>query len=450
MKIKFTKYIILSIAFPLFMFSDISTSFSERELVLAGERAFDPGIITAQDIKNSLSNFSEFKDFESRLERFLDYWGVTGASVAIAKEGKVIYAKGFGYANSEAEEAMEPYHIMRVASISKLITAVAVMQLQEKGLLNIDMPVFGRDGILNDTKYLDYIDPRVESITVKHLLNHSAGWTTRWGDHLFMNESIARQLGKPLPLSQDDIISFALSRRLHFTPGNHSSYNNIGYIILERIIEKVSRQKYERYAQQHIFAPINVFDAFLAFNYDSLRFPLEVRYYEVPEAELVSAYDGSSQFTTKSRGGNDVRTLGGAGGWVISAVSLAKFLMAIEGVGDFKKIISDKSASYLAQSQPGIHPSGWRWVSSMNKKIRTGSFSGTSALSVVNSDGLIYVFISNSSPWVGARFPYNVDKFFTTNLSRIENWPQADLLDPEYHKKLLAEDRGEGVTLKGS
>jgi CubicO group peptidase (beta-lactamase class C family) len=400
-----------------------------------------PKPIRSIDFSETIIDSTVYVTLDNSIERFIRQWGVTGASVAVAKDGKLVYAKGFGYANRENDEPMQPNNLLRVASVSKLITAVAVMKLVEDGRLNLESTVFGPNGILNVPTYNTYIDERVTEIKVKHLLNHSAGWTTRWGDHLFMHGSIARQLNKELPLTQDDIICFALAKRLHFKPGTRSSYNNLGYIILEKVIEKTTALPYEMYVKNSVLRPIGIYDAFIAHNFDSLRYPLETRYYEVPEAEKVPAFNGQPKMVLKSRGGNDIRALGAAGGWVISSVSLMKFLLAIEPKSDVK-YLSSKSLIELTQAEPGIHPLGWRWVSTDGTKWRTGSFAGTSALAISRNDGFSYVFLTNTSPWVGARFPYEVNRMMTNAIQRIEVWPNINLFNT-YTRSLTYVEREE-------
>ena len=415
MIIKVLKYIFFSIVFLFFFFFDLTLGSSVR----------DTNPIYSLNTNTSKSNSFEdldsrvdaFSKFDSKVEYFSRYWHLAGASIAIAYNGEIIYTKGYGYANKETNEQVESHHLFRIASVSKLVTAVAVMRLVEDKKLTLNQQVFGQNGILNEPAFSSYIDTRVEQITVKQLLNHSAGWTTRWGDHLFMPQSIARQLQVDLPVSKDDIIKFALSKRLHFTPGSHSNYNNLGYIILERVIEKVSSQSYEDFVKSNVFKPIGVTDAFIANNYDSLRYPYEVRYYEVPEADSVPAFDGSNQLVMKSRGGNDIRTLGAAGGWVISSVSLLKFVLAIDPENENNLIISNKLARELIENEPGTHPLGWRWVTSDGSKWRTGSFAGSSALALARSDGFTFVFLTNTSPWVGSKFPYEVNKMMARALN---------------------------------
>ena len=416
------------VIFPFVYFFDLAFSNpvkSEGKPAKLIISSFDTPIIT-----NINSNLDIYTSFDAAIERFVRKWDLAGTSIAIARNGKLVYAKGFGYANKETGEIMQPYHMLRIASVSKLITAVAVMKLLENGQINLNQKVFGKKGILNEPIYPEYLDQRVEDITVKHLLNHSAGWTTRWGDHLFMHQSIARQIGKNLPISNDDIICFALSKRLHFNPGSRSSYNNLGFTILEKVIERQTGKSYEIFVQENIFKPLGINDAFIAHNFDSLRYPQEVRYYEVPEADLVPAYNGKQELFLKSRGGNDIRCLGAAGGWVISSVSLIKFLLDIDSDNPNGITLLQRNAKVLEQTEPGIHPLGWRWISSNGDKWRTGSFAGTSALAINRKDGFTYVFLTNSSPWVGSKFPYEVNKLMTTAIQRVDQWPDFDLLDP--------------------
>lgn len=377
-------------------------------------------------ITNNLTDSTQFELVNKSFEQFVSKWGLTGASIAVAKNGKLVYTRGFGYANKEEKQKMQPYNTMRVASVSKLITATAIMKLVEDGKLKLEDKVFGPNGILNDTIFLSYKDKRVEDITVYNLLNHSAGWRSRWGDHMFIKEVIAKELGKELPVSLNDIVVFALSKKLHFTPGSGSSYSNLGYGVLQLVIEKVTKESYEEYIKANIFEPLNIFDAHLSENWDSLRYNNEARYYEVPEAKPILAFDGSKDSVLKCRGGNDVKTLGAAGGWIISSINLTKFILAIDGDDSFPDIISKKSVATMAVADKKFQPLGWRWV--MNGKLwRSGSLAGTSSLAVSRSDGYTYVFISNFSPWKGARFPYIIDRYMDKTIPKLDKLKLNDL-----------------------
>lgn len=421
MKFK-SKLLVFLLAAIVFLLIDLSSTITPTARVSSSNNSLPVSI----RLTNSDSESESFAKFDQMVKGFLSSNGVKGASVAVARDGKLIYAKGYGYANVEDKIETEPYHIFRIASASKLITAVAVMRLVDKGLLSLDSKVFGPAGLLTDSLYSYYLDKRVEDITVKQLLNHSAGWTTRYGDQLFMHESIARQLGKELPITKDDIITFAFSKRLHFCPGTRSSYNNLGYLFAERVIEKIAGQNYEQFVREQLFLPLGIFDAYIAQNFDSLRYSSEVRYYEVPEAKPVPAFDGSEQILLKSRGGNNVRDLGGAGGWVMSSVSLMKFILALEDESQ-NSPLSAEAKEILSQTEQGFQPIGWRAISQNKNKWRTGSFAGTSTLIMSRNDGLRYVFIANTSPWQGAKFPHQIDRFMSSAFGRINEWPERNL-----------------------
>ena len=132
-------------------------------------------IASSFKISGFFSEDKNFKYIDNRVNRFIEQWSIAGASVAIAKDGKMVFAKGYGYADKETEIQAEPYHLFRVASISKLITSVGIMKLAQEGKLSLNQKVFGPNGILNDYPYNNYLDIRVENIEVVHLLNHSGG-----------------------------------------------------------------------------------------------------------------------------------------------------------------------------------------------------------------------------------------------------------------------------------
>ena len=103
-----------------------------------------------KDVTNEMSQIPELEALDKRIEKYLRRWDIRGASLAITRNDSLVYAKGYGWADQEKEIQMEPGHIMRVASVSKLITAVGIMVLQDQGKMTIKDKVFGPEGILND------------------------------------------------------------------------------------------------------------------------------------------------------------------------------------------------------------------------------------------------------------------------------------------------------------
>lgn len=387
---------------------------------------------TSFRIPNNYSYNNEFEGFDSQMEKFMDKWGIVGASVAIAKDDKLVYAKGFGFADRETSQPVQPYNLFRVASVSKLVTAVGIMKLVEDGVISLETNVFGRNGILNDSVYCNYIDPRVELITVRQLLEHSAGWTNRYGDHMFMPTVVAKKLNKQLPVDDNDIIRFALMHRLHFQPGSFSSYSNLGYAVLGKVIEKVSGVDYENYIKTRVLYPLGIYDMSIGGSYLSERKEIEVKYYEADNSILVEDYKGTGEMVLRSYGGNDIKSLGAAGGWIASATDLTKLMLSINENPYFKDILLPESIETMVNPLDlQKSPLGWRRINDF-EWVRTGTLASTSAIMVQRKDGVSYVVISNTGSWKGADFTSEIERHMNKSISSIHSWPELDLFKMDF------------------
>ncbi len=378
-------------------------------------------------IDNSLTDSEVFESAEKGIEWFMRNWSIKGASVAVAREGKLLYARGFGYASVPDSIPVEPYHRFRVASVSKLITAVAIMKLQEEGKLSVSEKVFGPGAILDDTLFAHPKDRRVYDITVAHLLAHEGGWSQRFGDQMFMPDVIAKTMDVPMPVDLKTIIRFALSKNLHFTPGTGQSYSNLGYSILGLVIEEASGMDYETYCRRKILEPLGIFDMFLGRNLPEDALPLEVSYYEVENAPLKPSVYGTGDMVPASRGGNDIETLGAAGGWVATAPDLMRLLLAVDGFDEPKDILLPESIEFMTDVYNGFAPVGWRATMPNGTWWRTGSFSGTTAMLKRMPDGTAWVVLMNSSAWNGPELTSDIDHMMARFLQRINDWPETDL-----------------------
>lgn len=109
---------------------------------------------------------------------FMRQWSLKGVSVAVSQDEKLAYAKGFGYADVANNEKVSPQHLFRIASVSKLITATAIMKMVEEKQLKLTDKIFGREGILNE--YTQIKDARALQIEVEHLLTHTSGWKNKF------------------------------------------------------------------------------------------------------------------------------------------------------------------------------------------------------------------------------------------------------------------------------
>lgn len=334
---------------------------------------------------------------------------------------------------------MDVMHVFRIASVSKLITAVAIMKLQEEGRLQLSDKVFGPEGILNDPIFQEIRDKRSLQITVEHLLRHQGGYSIAYGDPMFCPLDIAKKMNVPPPADLTTMIRFVLSRRLRYSPGRSSAYSNIGYGILSKVIEKASGENYETYVRKHILLPAGCFDMHLGKNLYEDKLFNEVRYYEVSNAELVMACDGSGEMVYKSNGGNNIEALYGAGGWVASPSELLRLLAAIDNNPVIPDILSPSSIAYMTKNVPHGLPIGWMETTKRGDWTRSGTLAGTSALMKKQADGYAWVFLTNSSSWKGSRFPSYINRAVTRAMNTVTEWPERDLFEMQNinNEKLL-------------
>lgn len=356
-------------------------------------------------------NYDTSSDIDLKVENFKSYWGLKGVSIAIAKDGKLIYAKGYGVANDENQSLVEPYSRFRVASISKLVTAAAIMKLVEDKKLSLDSKVFGPDGILTNPYYGVAKDKRIYNITVRDLLHHAGGWRAKYGDQLFMTDYIAKSMSLPKPLKLDDIVKFVFTKSLHFTPGTRSSYSNFGYALLGEIIEKVTNSPYEEYVDATILKPLGITSMSIGRSTRDSSLADEVAYYEVPEAKKIPPYNSYSGLVSKSNGGNDIRLLGAAGGWVASSVDLVKLALALDGDNTVPDLLDKKTIDTMVIRPKGFLPIGWIRATEDGRLVRTGNFAGTSTILVKEPNGICWVFLTNTSPWCGSKFQRKINVF---------------------------------------
>jgi len=378
-------------------------------------------------LTNSNSSGKEFENTEKTVNAFLRKWSIEGASVAIAKDGKLIFARGFGYADTATGTETQPYNQFRIASISKLVTAIAIMKLSEDGKLSLDDKVFGIDGILNDPYFNEPKDKRVYSITVAQLLGHEGGWSQQYGDQMFMPVLIAEKLGVKLPIDTKTIVRFALNKRLQYTPGTGKAYSNLGYSVLGLVVEKVSGMPYEEYCKKAIFEPLGIYDMKIASNLVSERNPFEVTYYEPDDVLLKPSVYGTGEMLKPSYGGNDIKSLGAAGAWLATAPDLMRLLLAVDGFRTRPDILNDKSIRFMTDNNNGYAPVGWKGTIIDGTWYRTGSFPGSAGMMKRQSDGISWVVLFNSSAWNGPEIYSYINNMMYKVLARINPWPNSDL-----------------------
>ena len=187
----------------------------------------------------------------AELEAFLDdlfgkemeEYHIAGAAISVVKDGKLFFAKGYGYADLEKGMPIDPEQtIFRIGSVTKLFTSTAVMQLAEQGKLDLDADV---------NTYLDFRIPDTypQPITLNHLLTHTAGFEDLHADFVTLK-------GEDLVPAREWLVSHMPARVR--PPGDSAAYSNYGAALAGYIVARVSEQSYDQYIQEHILDPLGM------------------------------------------------------------------------------------------------------------------------------------------------------------------------------------------------
>jgi CubicO group peptidase (beta-lactamase class C family) len=416
-----------------FLFFSLGSNHFESKVVLKSIDEIDTNSLNFK-VTNDLSQFSGSRLIEKEAGEFLQQWNLAGMTMSIVKDGKLVYAHGFGYADVEAIKQVTPGNLFRIASVSKLITAVAIMKLVEKKAISLDSKVFGPKAIIKDPVFNMVADKRLYNITVRHLLAHAGGWSVHYGDPAFNSLIVLEKTGETGAATMDSYCRFVSTRKLHFEPGTRSSYSNMGYMFLGKVIEAVTGKKYEDFVRDEVLKPIGITDMHIGRSYLSDRRYNEVRYYESEESTMILAYDGSGRMVPKPYGGNPIELLGPAGGWIASSVELAKLMVLIDGFKNVPDIIPQNLINQMVVNDKIRGPLGWKVVKDNGDWIRTGSMAGTSAILKRQSNGFSWVVIINSSSWKGPKLPAYVNYMMGKIEKNISNWPKHDLFKCEPKK----------------
>jgi CubicO group peptidase (beta-lactamase class C family) len=200
--------------------------------------AATPGLASDADVAGAQRLFSAW------VEGQILYRHLPGIAVGVVADQDLIWATGYGFADTPKKTPMTPQTKFRMASHSKLFTATAIMQLREQGKLRLDDPV---------SKYLPWFkvktaDPEDQPITIEELLTHSSGLPREAGDHWTTLE---------FPTTEQ-LRALMAERQAPFSPGVRWKYSNLAFSVAGQVIEAVSGQKWGDYVQQHIYQPLGM------------------------------------------------------------------------------------------------------------------------------------------------------------------------------------------------
>lgn len=381
-----------------------------------------------------------FEEFDRVVVDLLKKHDVPAASVALSKDGRLVLARGYGWTCRETGEPTQPDSLFRIASSSKPITAVGVMKLVEEGRLCLEDRAFE---ILEVDPLQGLVaDERIYDITIRHLLEHSAGWDRRVSfDPLFSVIPLARLPDDLLPPTCETLIRFMLGVRLNFSPGSRHAYSNLGYCVLGEIIEEVSGMPYEEYVQQQVLVPMGINSMRIGGTLVEERVEKEVCYYDYDGAmHLPSVYPDDPQSVPQPYGNFYMPANAANGGWIASAIDMIRFMLAVDGqptppdLLTLESIRSMRARPDLAQWEPDesdYYALGWE-VSQIGSRLawhHNGAMAGTRSIIGITSDGYAAAVLFNSDPKDGSELENAIVEALLALFDSDIDWPEINLLD---------------------
>jgi CubicO group peptidase (beta-lactamase class C family) len=336
---------------------------------------------------------------------------IPGGTLAIAKDGRLVLARGYGLADVAAREAVTPRMLFNLASCTKAFEGVAVLKLVDDGKLNLDVRL--TDLVKDIVPRHGRVDPRIHEITVRQLLHHSAG--------LPRLPTGEKRAGSLLEYARE-----ALSRPLDYTPGTRSVYSNLGFLILRLVIERASGESNEHYVQEHVLSPAGIHDM-----------------------RLDTTKKGSLQGEVKRYVGGRLHAGGevplpGTGCWLASGIDVVRFLTALDESRGTPILSRQAIAEMLSAPAPplrirpnGTHNGlGWDVVQRVGEGYvynKNGGIPGISTFMEHRPDGVDFFVAFNGSsktedegvPGISHadRPPYIPVK---RAIEGTNNWPQVD------------------------
>jgi CubicO group peptidase (beta-lactamase class C family) len=375
-----------------------------------------------------------FSGLDAFMKSYMQQYDIRAGSLAVAKDGKILYARGYTWADANYELTM-PTSLFRIASCSKPITGMEIQHLIEKNLLTLDAPVvkilMGTNFRGNSPKPVNNATPGFyfNSITVRQLLAHQGGWNRDAdpaNDPTFLHDQdIANKFTNGiLPVSKQQLVSWGISQPQQFYPGTDTHYSNFGYLLLGMVIEKLTGMDYCTSVKTDLFNPLNITRPLHSGTTQSERHLNEVIYHVIPQQDMTCAIRPGT--CPAQYGGENNYNFDSFGGWIMAPVDYVKFLSAFrQGVLPMPKITPDNlitwnkstnlSSKATVYDHGGLLPGSWAYIAS-------------------RSDGVDFTLAWNTTNDKPS-FTYNGKTYGTGNhptiwhqiLDNITTWPNYDL-----------------------
>ncbi len=315
---------------------------------------------------------------DNKISTFMSTHNIPGATLAVSKNGKLVYVKAYGFSDQAAAVKATPDDRFRIASVSKTYTGVAILKMVQEGRFSLDAKVFGPGNLLSTEFGSTPYNANLSNMTVRQLLQNTSGsWgASTGGDVIDQNPQY----------TNGEFFNWFLSTRPNpKTPGTFYDYSNINFWIAGRIIGKVSGKSYISYIREDLLAPLGITQTDIAGKTATDRKPNEVKYYgQGTDANYVY----NIAFPRRDADG----------GLITTAKDLLKFVTAIDGFTSRPDVLNSTSLAALTTGStpnPGYACGIGNWAAE-NVWYNYGSLPGTRSGFMRHANGMCVALILNS------------------------------------------------------
>lgn len=324
---------------------------------------------------------------DSEVVNFMVKYSIPGMSMAISKDGKLLYSKGYGFANKSKSEEVTTKTLFRIGGISRLLTSIAIMKLIGDGKFSLDSKVFGDSGILgNEYGALPNGSP-IKNITVGQLLHHSAGgWSGN--DDPTWNLKYLYKIQDARPS-----ISFTLKNiPLRTPPGSNFAFSDFGYLVLGRIIEKTSSLSYSNFVKEKILNSLGIAD--MQIEGSSVE--------DIQKNETIHYSDAIFPILRREKIDDDTYLFTAFGdacyGWIASAEDLLKIVVNLDDSNSKTPLLPPNALKMLlSPNKTNLrYGCGVYWNSDSTNWYELGQYRGSTSEIAHTANGYCWVILVNT------------------------------------------------------
>lgn len=385
----------------------------------------------------------DLSGFDRLMTEIMNKWQMPGGQLAVARDHRLVYNRGFGYASREDQLVVEPDARFRIASNTKPITAVAILRLIDAGEISLDRRVFPLLKLEQPRNAPR--DGRLDEITVEQLLVHSGGWNSAAGyDPQYQPWTLfaSHTCDEVVPAEASTIVRFMQGEPLDFDPGTRTAYSNVGFNVLGRLIEHLSGQSYERFVTD-MLKPAGIKTMAIGGTTLKERMEGEVRYYSPPGLEARPTVFPGGGYVPVGYGSYYLRAMDSHGGWIARTQDQVRFALAVDGTRGtallrpetVTKMESTPRPPSAAAGAGNVEDSlglGWNTVpvDGGYEWSHAGALEGSNCSWLCRKpDGTTLAFVFNCLPEDYGGFFHEAIPAMHAQVAAIKSWPDIDMFD---------------------